>query len=193
MRKPPHIVEVFLQPGEWYFGDRQTRVRTLLGSCVSITLWHPGLLIGGMCHYMLPERFARRPSGPDGKYADEAFWLLLREVEKSGAALHEYEVKLFGGGNMFPATQRCEKEHIGRKNADFGRHLLHRHGLRPKAADLGGNGHRTVLFDIWSGHVWVRQFLQKANAACTDCEIRDACFDPGRSEAARGAVNAYRG
>jgi len=190
MRKPPHVIEVFLQPGEWYFGDRQTRMRTLLGSCVSITLWHPELLIGGMCHYMLPERGARRQSSPDGKYADEAFWLLLREIEKSGTALHEYEVKMFGGGNMFPSQNRCRQDHIGQKNAAFGRQLLHSHGVRTKASDLGGIGHRTVVFDLWSGHVWVKKFTQNVAAACSGCEIREACFDPGRGESIRGMANA---
>jgi chemotaxis protein CheD len=190
MRKPPHVIEVFLQPGEWYFGDRQTRMRTLLGSCVSITLWHPQLLIGGMCHYMLPERSAHRRNSPDGKYADEALWLLLREIERSGTALHEYEVKLFGGGNMFPAMRRCGKDHIGRKNADFGKHLLNRHGLRLKASDLGGNGHRTVIFDIWSGHVWVKKFTQGLEAACEDCEIKGTCFEHGRNGSPQEYANA---
>ncbi len=49
-------MEVFLQPGELYFGDGRTRVRTLLGSCVAIAVWHPRLRIGGLCHYMLPSR-----------------------------------------------------------------------------------------------------------------------------------------
>lgn len=190
MRKPPHVIEVFLQPGEWYFGDRQTRIRTLLGSCVSITLWHPRLLIGGMCHYMLPERTARRRASPDGKYADEAFWLLAREIERSGTALHEYEVKMFGGGNMFPYARRCGMGHIGLKNAAFGRSLLDRHGVRAKASDLGGVGHRTVLFDLWSGHVWVKKMAQAAEAACADCEIRSECFDSGRGDAAREALHA---
>ena len=51
-----NVIEIFLQPGDFYFGDRDTRIRTLLGSCVSITMWHPRLHVGGMCHFMLPER-----------------------------------------------------------------------------------------------------------------------------------------
>lgn len=45
---------VTLQPGEFHFGGANTRIQTLLGSCVAITLWHPIRRIGGMCHYMLP-------------------------------------------------------------------------------------------------------------------------------------------
>lgn len=161
MRKPPHVIEIFLNPGEFYFGDRDIRIRTILGSCVSITLWHPKLLIGGMCHYMLPNRQARGSKQADGKYADEALWLLFEEIRRSGTAIEDYEVKLFGGGNMFQRLLNTGQRHIGLKNADAGRSLLQHHGLRPASEDLGGAGHRTVIFDIWSGHVWVRQLAPK--------------------------------
>lgn len=85
MKKPAHVVEIFLQPGESYFGDKNTRIRTLLGSCVSITLWHPHLLIGGMCHYLLPDRGGKSSTGElDGRYADEAIQILLKEVRAAG-------------------------------------------------------------------------------------------------------------
>ncbi|HUX31801.1 MAG TPA: chemotaxis protein CheD [Thiobacillus sp.] len=161
MRKPPHVIEIFLNPGEFYFGDRDIRIRTILGSCVSITLWHPKLLIGGMCHYMLPNRQARGSKLADGKYADEALWLLFEEIRRSGTAIEDYEVKLFGGGNMFQRLVNVGQRHIGLKNADAGRSLLKHHGLRLASEDLGGAGHRTVIFDIWSGHVWVRQLAPK--------------------------------
>jgi chemotaxis protein CheD len=74
MHKPVHVIEIFLQPGDLYFGDRDNRIRTVLGSCVSLTFWNPNLLVGGMCHYMLPSRSQeRRMSGDlplDGRYAD---------------------------------------------------------------------------------------------------------------------------
>lgn len=159
MKKPPHVIEIFLNPGEYYFGDRDTRIRTILGSCVSITLWHPKLLIGGMCHYMLPSRQGRGAPGADGKYADEALGLLFEEIRRSGTALEDYQVKLFGGGNMFHRQVRATQTHIGIRNADAGRELVRQHGMCLAAEDLGGAGHRTVLFDIWSGHVWVRQMV----------------------------------
>ncbi|MGI9213007.1 MAG: chemotaxis protein CheD, partial [Methylococcaceae bacterium] len=62
MDNPRDIIEIFLQPGEYYFSDRDTRIRTVLGSCVAITFWHPGILVGGMCHFMLPTRMRNRES-----------------------------------------------------------------------------------------------------------------------------------
>ena len=44
---------ISLLPGELYFGQRHL-LKTLLGSCVAITLWHPQRQLGGMCHFLLP-------------------------------------------------------------------------------------------------------------------------------------------
>ena len=168
--KPQHVLEIFLQPGEFYFGDESTRIRTLLGSCISITLWHPKQRIGGMCHYMLPSRGERRPAAPDGRYADEVMTLFLREICLAKTRPEEYEVKMFGGGNMFPrnATKgrdqvptanpvRSGHKSISLSNVQAGRVLIEQHGFRIKAEDAGGNGQRHVIFDIWSGHVWIRR------------------------------------
>lgn len=160
MKKPAHFIEIFLQPGEFYFGDENTRIRTLLGSCVAITMWHPQRRIGGMCHYMLPSRSRPRPprGGPDGRYADEALQLFLRELEATDSRPGEYEVKLFGGGDMFPThKKRGNCVDVPCRNVAAGRLLVRERGFRVTAEDLGGLGHRQIIFDVWSGHVWVRQ------------------------------------
>ena len=65
MKQSEHAVEIFLQPGDFYFGDENTRLRSLLGSCVSITMWHPTKLIGGMCplHAAFPGEYIGDFSG----------------------------------------------------------------------------------------------------------------------------------
>ena len=157
---PLQPLEIFLQPGEHYFGDRDTRIRTVLGSCVSMTFWHPQLLMGGMCHYMLPAREHERRGDsapvPDGRYADEAVALLMREIDGIGASHREYRVKLFGGGNMFPNTRKSKEAHVGQRNIETARLLVKKHGFVCVAEHLGGIGHRNVIFDVWNGDVWVR-------------------------------------
>lgn len=159
MHKPPHVIEIFLQPGDLYFGDRDTRIRTVLGSCVSLTFWHPKLLVGGMCHYMLPNRSPESRSTSalalDGRYADEAIEMMTKEVDVFGVSHREYQVKLFGGGNMFPDRSNAVS-HVGLKNVETARKLVAKHGFNCVAEHLGGDGHRNVIFDVWSGHVWVR-------------------------------------
>ena len=118
MKKAANIIEIFLQPGDYYFGDRNTRIRTLLGSCVSITMWHPQRLIGGMCHFMLPTRDSGKKDTLDGRYADEAMEMFLRDIAAAGTRPAEYEVKLFGGGNMFPNTNKSATEWLCAPSAD---------------------------------------------------------------------------
>ena len=72
---PALFVCFVIVPSEKYPSTR----RTLLGSCVSISLWHPRRKIGGMCHYMLPSRGGCEASAPDGRYADEVIALMLQE------------------------------------------------------------------------------------------------------------------
>ena len=167
MKKPPHVIEIFLQPGEVYFGARDTRIRTLLGSCVAITLWHPQLLIGGMCHFMLPARVAKGGENLDGRYADEAMALLVREMRSAGTRPEQYHVKLFGGGNMFRVPERCEDsgscQNVSCRNVMAARSLVAHYGQNVVAEHVGMQGHRNVIFDIWSGQVWMRHVSTSAS------------------------------
>ena len=102
IKTDPNVMDVFLQPGDFYFGDSETRIRTLLGSCVAITIWHPRLHIGGMCHYMLPRRPRHKADDVlDGRYAEDVMQLFMHELKRSKTKPTEYKAKLFGGGNMF--------------------------------------------------------------------------------------------
>jgi chemotaxis protein CheD len=169
MMTPLHPLDIFLHPGGHYFGDRDTRIRTILGSCVSMTFWHPQLRVGGMCHYLLPERSSEHSATdelkPDGRYADAAIALLLAEMDAVGAPHKEYQVKLFGGGSMFPGTDKSRTILLGIRNVQAARRLVAQHGFTCVAEHLGDIGHRSVIFEVWSGEVWVKhgQKLPVAN------------------------------
>jgi chemotaxis protein CheD len=160
---PSDILEIFLRPGEFYFGDEKTRIRTLLGSCVAIVLWHPKLRIGGMCHYMLPHSPRdRQGEALDGRYAEDAMRMFMRELLHSGTKPSDYRVKLVGAGQMFDhGTKRKRHLDIAERNIEAGRELLERHGFRLQAHDLGGAGHRNVILDLWSGDVWLKRAVMR--------------------------------
>lgn len=162
--------EVVLNIGEFYFGGGQTKIRTLLGSCVSIVMWHPRFKIGGMCHYMLPRRGSgdTAAAAPSGNYAEGAMQLFLRELRNSGTYPHDYIVKLFGGGQMFvgasepprfteTAALRTDMHEVSTRNIAAGRELLARHGFTISAEHTGGYGSRVLVFELWSGDVWIRR------------------------------------
>lgn len=148
------LVEVVLSPGDFYFGGADTRVHTLLGSCVSVTVWHPYRLLGGMCHYMLPRRRLREPgAGLDGRYADHAIHMFLHEFARHGTEPAQYETRMYGGGNQSPPHQRGRAPDVARDNIEAGLGLLDRFGFRLARTDLGGTGPRRLTFDIATGAV----------------------------------------
>lgn len=158
----PARLEKMVMPGEVWFGRGPYQVATLLGSCVAVTLWHPASRAGGLCHYMLPERGAaareRASTALDGRYGDEALALLLLAARRAGCLPGECEVKLFGGGRMFPGPQ-CrggDALQVHERNIEQVHRLVHRHGLRVCAQHLGGQGYRQLRLDLASGDVWMR-------------------------------------
>lgn len=153
MHQPEQIIEIFLQPGELYFGNHAMRIRTVLGSCVSLVFWHPHLLVGGMCHFMLPGRVRVKHCDLDGRYADEAVAMMLREIRACNSHPREYRVKMFGGGNMFPDIARTQVNHVGAKNVLAARALIRGHGFDCVSEHVEGSGHRNLSFDVWNGVV----------------------------------------
>ncbi len=167
----PGLREVVLNPGDFCFAGAGTRIRTLLGSCVSIVLWHPSRRVGGMCHYMLPGRSRRRDAEDlrvedpqvedleaedlDGRYADEAIQLFLREIHRHGTRPGEYQAKILGGGNQFPQATTPASLDVSRDNVDVGLRLLGQHGFVLTGRHFGGTGFRRVAIDLSTGVVQV--------------------------------------
>ena len=145
---------VVLNAGEFFFGAGDTRISTLLGSCVSITLWHPRKRIGGMCHYMLTQRPSQPNRALDGRFASEAFELFLQHVSREATKPSEYQAKLFGGANMF-GNNPSGKMDIGIRNIEYGKHFLESHHIPLVSCHVGGNGRRKLHFDLWNGSVWL--------------------------------------
>ena len=152
-------IDIFLMPGDCFVGDEQYRVRTLVGSCVSVTLWHPRLRVGAMSHFLLPGTSRKRAKpgagAGTGTYGVDAMDYLLAELARRGVPLAQCEGKIFGGGAMFPRHARVKD--IGMQNGDCARALMHEHGIRIVSESLFGVGHRQLIFTIRTGEVLSRQ------------------------------------
>lgn len=174
-RRPHEYMEIFLEPGEFHFTtDPDSRIRTLLGSCVAMTMWHPRRRWGAMCHYLLPTRSKAAKCELDGRYGDEAYLMFLKEVARHRTNPEEFEIKLFGGGNMFPEITACRGQDlsVGEKNIQAGIALLEHFGLPIKACNVGGAGHRVVMLDVWDGNVWVKHQTPAPPCAAPTAEMR---------------------
>ena len=156
--------DIVLDPGEYAVAAAGTRIRTLLGSCVSITLWHPKLRIGAMSHFLLAQRGSPASSILDARYGEESLELMIGDLARMHVYPAQCEAKIFGGGNMFPDHVQPGALQVGRRNGEAARAMLLDHGIRIVSESLFGHGHRHIAFDVASGHVWVR-FMHQATGS----------------------------
>jgi chemotaxis protein CheD len=152
------LMDIFLQPGELFVADAGFQIRTILGSCVSITLWHPQARVGGMSHFLLPMRGSVVPANlHDGRYGDEALQLMIKDLKASGVSHKQCQAKIFGGGNMFPGSSSAAGIKVGQRNGEAARAMLQSHGIEVMSESLYGVGHRQIIFNVSNGDVWSRQ------------------------------------
>jgi len=156
---PCRTRRLLLNPGELLFSHEPVQMQTLLGSCVAITLWHPRRKLGGMCHYLLPDRqsFHRAERHPHGYFGSDVFHFFLEHITKARLLPNEFEAKIFGGGNvvMLPEPHKSNLN-VAEANILFAREQLREAGFKVKAEDVGGRRYRQVVFEMECGSVWVK-------------------------------------
>lgn len=150
---------IYLAPGQLYFDKAPAVMHTLLGSCVAITLWHSEKKVGGMCHFLLARRdsYLKNSQHPEGYYGTDAIRYFADQIDRSRLKRKDFEIKLFGGGNMFEATHsQPNLLNVSTNNIEHGRQLLEEQGFVIKATDVGGIRYRKIFFDLSNGDVWVK-------------------------------------
>ncbi len=154
---PNSLIRVYLLPGEYRVGDSRHRIRTLLGSCVSITLWHPRFQIGAMSHFVLYG--SKHEGGLNARYGEDALTLMEQELYALGVKVTECQAKVFGGGAMFEAQGKTSMVDIGRKNGEAAQRMLQERRIPIVSESLFGEGHRQIAFNVKTGDVWMRQVV----------------------------------
>jgi len=158
------LPRVSVQPGELCLVREPAILQTILGSCVSVTLWSPRLGVGALCHGVLP-RSPRGAVAPEGHhYVDFAIRHLVRKFDELGAVRREVEVKVFGGADVLPVGAfRTGRPTVGALNCQVALETLEEEGLAVLASDLGGTRGRTIRFHTATGEVLVHR-LEKLGA-----------------------------
>ena len=145
---------VFLLPGEVFTADKAVLVKTVVGSCLAITIRAPQLGISAIAHCVLPEAGVSLDAlGAEEapRYVDTAIELMLRVLTGWGAALRDLEIKIIGGADSMPSGYR-----VGGRNVAAARGVLTARGLTTAASVVGGVRGRALEFDTGTGDVFVR-------------------------------------
>lgn len=153
---------VYLKPGDIYFSLRPSVVTTVLGSCVSVTMFSPEHGCGAICHAVLPEG---RDPGAACRYVDSAIKRMLRSFERRGIDPLRLEVKLFGGSDVLPSyPKRDAGMTVGRQNIESALKVLEQHRLRVTASDLGGPRGRKIVFFTHTGEILLKRLHRMEGA-----------------------------
>ncbi|MFC4307399.1 chemotaxis protein CheD [Cohnella boryungensis] len=130
---------------------------TGLGSCVGLTLFDPGIRIGGMAHIMLPSsEIAREGQLNIAKYADTAVPELVKRLTSKGASIDRLVAKMAGGAQMFAFMGGSDSMRIGPRNVDATKLALAMFSIRLLSEDTGGNYGRTVELNSQTGIFLIR-------------------------------------
>jgi chemotaxis protein CheD len=142
-------------PGEYFVTRSDEIITTVLGSCISACVRDPGLRVGGMNHFMLPEDTTQGSSnwldpraGLATRYGSFAMESLLNDLMKLGARRDRLEVKLAGGGRILASMTD-----VGERNIQFVRNWLSIEGLKIAGEDVGDSYPRRIQYFPASGRV----------------------------------------
>lgn len=158
LQQPGHLVpkpDYYLHAERVFASERPCTVMTILGSCVSVCLWDEVRGIGGMNHYLLP----RDPSdcgAHGGRYALNAFGLLLQKLLSLGSRKADLKGKVFGGARI-TSLSNGKEVHLGQLNWELAFAILEKERIPVLASDVGGALGRKVLFRTSDGTAWVKK------------------------------------
>lgn len=162
----PHI---YLKPGELCISRSPVVVTTVLGSCVSVTLFHRDSGTSAICHVLQPR--CPRPNScvPDCinryRYAICTIEEMRRRIVGFGLHPKDMEVKLFGGAAMI-GSQRPEvvANSIGQLNVKAAMESIANYGFILKVMDVGGSFGRKIIFNTSTGEVLMKRLQRVAMA-----------------------------
>ena len=151
---------VFLKPGEWILVDAPTNIKTILGSCVAITVRAPRLGLAAMTHCLLPNardavEWADEVAAP--RYVDTAVQIVLDSFLCRGALTNELEVKLVGGADGLSQDLSRGQYSVGAKNVRTALEEMSKRGIIPAVSVVGGRSGRVMVFNTGTGELFVKR------------------------------------
>ncbi len=152
-----------------YFSEEPAVVVTVLGSCLSVTMFHRRRGLGAICHGLLPKCSGQKECYGDCleglKYVDCSIQRMVRIFDRYKVRRGEIEVKCFGGADMFTrGIERPGAVSVGRQNIISAEKILHAEGLKLNVKDVGGLQGRKIFFYTHTGEVLLKR-LKKVEVA----------------------------
>jgi chemotaxis protein CheD len=167
-KREVNFPEVYLKPGNMYWAERPTLVVTVLGSCVSVTMFSRRTGVGVICHGNLPRCRGLTSCGgaclERFKFVDCSIRQMVKLFDRHGIKRSEIEVKCFGGADMFSGNNRKSgTDSMGRQNVQTAKEIILSEGLSINRMDVGGPQGRKIYFYTDTGEVLLKRLTNGNN------------------------------
>jgi chemotaxis protein CheD len=156
-----------------HFTDHSTLVVTVLGSCLSVTMFNKKKGLAGICHGLMP-RCNGRNTCKEGcreafKYVDCSILHLVKLFDQRGVRRSEIEVKCFGAADMFSRKiETPSTVSVGKQNVQTAEDVILSEGLRILKRDVGGRMGRKILFYTDTGEVFLKRLTKVNISGCKE-------------------------
>lgn len=164
------VPTIYLKPADLHVSEEPSRVVTVLGSCVSVTLYNRRLRVGAVCHGALARCRLHQDCSPKCKhrfrFMDCAIGYMIRRFHRLGIANSEIEVKLFGGADTFGSNR---DNAVGAMNIKVSLEILEREKLKIVAADVGDSFGRKLIFFTHTGIAYVKRLKKPEEILSLQC------------------------
>jgi chemotaxis protein CheD len=161
---------IHLKAGEIYIGDKPRLVATVLGSCISVTMFNIRLKIASICHGALPKYDKNQYISTDNytesfKYVDFSINYMVEKLTNYGIKPQEIQVKLFGGADMFSFNYEYgNKLTVGKQNIQVALNTIENNNLKILTSDIGGIRGRKIFFYTDTGEVLLKRLKKGGNS-----------------------------
>ncbi len=147
-------VAIYLNPAEIVLAEGPATVTTVLGSCVSVTLFSPQTCLSAICHGVLPSGMDVEP----GKYVDQAVRYMINFFTEKQVTPDHLVAKVFGGADMFPQMRGLRDQGtIGAQNIQAALNTLDEVGINPAVVEVGGEQGRKLVYFCDTGEVFIKR------------------------------------
>ena len=129
-----------LEPGYIYVAAEPTVISTVLGSCVSVSIYDRSRKVGGMNHFLYPT--AENDQEATAIFGDAATLNLIRMMVQYGSKRKDLEAQIIGGAY----NPGISSTNMGRQNVMTARRILARQRVKVVSEDIGGALGRKIVF-----------------------------------------------
>jgi chemotaxis protein CheD len=167
------LPELYLKPGDYYFGEQPTHVHTVLGSCVAVSIFHRHTGLAAMCHAVQPDcglaEACKNRCAQYSRYVCCVVPAMVRSFFIRKIRPADLAVKLFGGAAITGDHDHRQRQlSVGAMNVATARQVLQRNGLTLDVIDAGGDFGRKIIFNTQTGVVLMKRIPTVPYADTTD-------------------------